>query len=400
MLYGVHWLITGGHSSASFYRMLYRSHVLYGIMWSTVPAGTGGYSKLTSVGRVDCYLSCHMPALSVSSTPSCGNTIDFSFSHRSNCKMRRCWMLRAIFCASLLLTFSSNSLAARGMWGSKRKRDEDEDIDDISGGIGAGFEVRHKMASTQQHDSKKTGAGSLSSLLASENSGLGESIESMLNVYLKLMEELVESPDFSTMVTPETLAAMLEQIPGLSSHPEVSALLDSPAFTDPKQLKQTILQGMQAIRGYSSEIVDFFNSPEKINMLLEQLPEEFRAPVAAMMQGDMGGIKKMLKNVPGLGAAQQDMLMNLFDGNVEAMVSGAKKLMSDPAQTEIARQQFIDNPGMAEMFGISEEVVNDKVQFAALMATGMNNLLAGGAGGDDEVVGTKDRLHRGASMSA
>ena len=286
------------------------------------------------------------------------------------------------------------------MWGSKRKRDEDEDIDDISGGIGAGFEVRHKMASNQQHDSKKAGAGSLSSLLASENSGLGESIESMLNVYLKLMEELVESPDFATMVTPETLGAMLEQIPGLSSHPEVSALLDSPAFTDPKQLKQTILQGMQAIRGFSSEIVDFFNDPEKINMLLEQLPEEFKAPIAAMMQGDMSGIKKMLKNVPGLGAAQQDMLMNLFDGNVEAMVSGAKKLMSDPAQTEIARQQFIDNPGMAEMFGISEEVVNDKAQFAALMATGMNSLLAGGAGGDDEVVGTKDRLHRGASMSA
>lgn len=309
-------------------------------------------------------------------------------------------MLRAIFCASLLLTFTTNSLAARGMWGSKRKRDEDEDIDDIAGDMGAGFEVRHKMASNQQPDSRKAGAGSLNSLLSSESSGLGESIESMLNVYLNLMEELVDSPDFDTMVTPEALATILEQIPGLSSNPEVSALLDSPAFTDPKQLKQTILQGMQAIRGYSSEIVDFFNSPEKIEMLLEQLPEEFKAPVAAMMQGDMSGIKKMLKKIPGLGAAQTDMLMNLFDGNVEAMVSGAKKLMSDPAQTEIARQQFLDNPGMAEMFGISQEVVNDKAQFAALMATGMNSLLAGGAGGEDEVVGSKGRLHRGASMSA
>ena len=312
-------------------------------------------------------------------------------------RMSKCWMLRAIFCASLLLTFTTNSLAARGMWGSKRKRDEDEDIDDITN---PGFEVRHKMASNQQPDSRKAGAGSLNSLLSSESSGLGESIESMLNVYLNLMEELVDSPDFDTMVTPEALATILEQIPGLSSNPEVSALLDSPAFTDPKQLKETILQGMQSIRGYSSEIVDFFNSPEKIEMLLDQLPEEFKAPVAAMMQGDMSGIKKMLKKIPGLGAAQTDMLMNLFDGNVEAMVSGAKKLMSDPAQTEIARQQFLDNPGMAEMFGISQEVINDKAQFAALMATGMNSLLAGGAGGEDEVVGSKDRLHRGASMSA
>ena len=313
------------------------------------------------------------------------------------------WMMRALHCASLVLMFSSNSLAARGMWGSKRKRDEDEDIDDISGGVGAGFETRHKMASNKMQTKSSGGTGSLGSLAGLADTGLSDSIEGMLNMYLNMMEELVESPDFESMVTPEAIAAMFEQVPGLSSNPEVVAMLDSPALRDPVMLKQTIVQGMQAIRGYTSEIVDFFKSPEKISMLLEQLPEDIKGPVNAMLQGDMDGIKGMLNKIPGLGAAQQNMLMNLLDGNMEGMASQAKKIMSDPDQTEAARQQFLANPGMAEMFGISEDDVNDKVRFEALMAKGMDSLLAGGADEADEEsmkFKTKDRLYKGASMSA
>ena len=44
-------------------------------------------------------------------------------------------------------------------------------------------------------------------------------------------------------------------------------MLDSPALKDPVMLKATILQGMQMIRGYTSEIVDFFSSPEKIRLV-------------------------------------------------------------------------------------------------------------------------------------
>ena len=46
--------------------------------------------------------------------------------------------------------FATDALAARGMWGSKRKRDEDEDVDDISGGFGSGFESKREVAKPQQ----------------------------------------------------------------------------------------------------------------------------------------------------------------------------------------------------------------------------------------------------------
>lgn len=272
--------------------------------------------------------------------------------------------------------FASNSLAARGMWGSKRKRDEDEDVDDISGGVGTGFESRSKMVPGGRQTQKKADVFDGFDALGEAGGGLSDTVESMLNMYLNMMEELVESPDFESLITPDAITAMFDQIPGLSSNPEVVAMLDSPALKDPKMLKQTILQGMQTIRGYTSEIVDFFNSPEKIRQVLEQLPEEFKGPLQAMMQGDMSGLKDILKSVPGLGAAQQDILMNLLDGNMDAMASSAKKMLSDPDQTEAARQQFLANPGMAEMFGISEDVINDKVQFEALMAQGMDAIMA------------------------
>ena len=315
-------------------------------------------------------------------------------------KMQRKWAARILFCLSLLVMFASKSLAARGMWGSKRKRDEDEDVDDISGGVGSGFETRGKVVSASKQ-AKATNLDGFDALTTSEG-GMGESIESMINMYLNMMEELVESPEFETLITPDAITAMLDQIPGLSDNPEVGAMLDSPALKDPAVLKQTILQGMQAIRSHSSEIIEFFNSPEKIRQVLQELPEEIKGPVNAMMQGDMSGIRDILSNIPGLGAGQQDMLMNLLDGNMDALASSAKKIMSDPDQTEAARQQFLSNPGMAEMFGISEDVINDKSKFEALMADGMDSLLAGGANKETEesVAKGKGRMYKGASMSA
>lgn len=66
---------------------------------------------------------------------------------------------------------------------------------------------------------------------------------------------------------------------GLSSQPELVAMLDSPQLKDPAVLKETIQQGLQTIRGYSSEILEFFSSPDKISTMLDQLPDEVRVPI-------------------------------------------------------------------------------------------------------------------------
>jgi hypothetical protein len=71
---------------------------------------------------------------------------------------------------------------------------------------------------------------------------MGDTIETMINMYISMMEELIESPEFETLVTPEAIKSMFGQIPGLSSQPELVAMLDSPQLNDPRLLKQTIQQ--------------------------------------------------------------------------------------------------------------------------------------------------------------
>ena len=322
-----------------------------------------------------------------------------------------------------------SSLAARGMWGSRRKRGEEEDQDTVSAGLGSGFESRNtmasisrKMASADVGDFGETfpttaggsrmgrggSGGALGAGAALGNGALGETIASLLSTYLKMMEELVNSPDFETMVTPETMKAMFSKLPGLSDSPEIAAMLDSPQFTDPTMLKQTVMQGVEAIKMYSSTIVEMFNNPEQLMQMLDQLPAEAKSAVEGMLQGDMSGLKGMLSSIPGIDESQRGMLMNLLDGNVQGMASQAKNMLQnfDSSQTEAARQQFLANPAMAEMLGLTDDVLNDKDKFDALMAEGMEALMGATAdaatddSSDSEIGGGNSRLFKGASMAA
>ncbi len=321
-------------------------------------------------------------------------------------------------------------MAARGMWGSRRKRGDDEDQDTVSAGLGSGFESRNTMASISKKmasadvgdfgESLPTTAGinrvgrrgSAGALGAGAlgNGALGETVASLLTTYLKMMEELVNSPDFETMVTPETMQAMFSKLPGLSDSPEIAAMLDSPQFTDPTLLKQTVMQGVEAIKMYSSNIVEMFNNPEQLMQMLDQLPVEAKTAVEGMLQGDMSGLKGMLASIPGIDESQRGMLMDLLDGNVQGMASQAKNMLQnfDSSQTEAARQQFLANPAMAEMLGLTEDVLNDKDQFDALMAQGMEALMGAAdtatadddSSSDSELSEGSSRLFKGASMAA
>lgn len=340
-------------------------------------------------------------------------------------------MTIALICTLLLaMLMLPSSLAARGMWGSRRKRGDDEDQDSVSAGLGSGFEARNTMASISRkmagaevgnfgdsiptNGGNRMGRGNAGTLGAGAgalaNGALGETVASLLSTYLTMMEELVNSPDFETMVTPETMKTMFAKLPGLSDSPEISAMLDSPQFTDPTLLKQTVMQGLEAIKMYSSNIVEMVNNPEQLMQMLDQLPAEAKSAVEGLLQGDMSGLKNMLSTIPGIDDSQRGMLMNLLDGNVQGMASQAKNMLQnfDSSQTEAARQQFLANPAMAEMLGLTEDVLNDKDQFDALMAQGMEALMAAADGttdaaadgNDDSEIGGNSRLFKGASMAA
>jgi hypothetical protein len=120
------------------------------------------------------------------------------------------WTVRVLFCLSLLMMFVTNTLAARGMWGSKRKREEEEEEEAMSAGMGGGrFENRNQMASKPQKTNNDL-SGFENAL--SGSAGMGETVENMINMYLNMMEELVESPDFEGLITPESIKGMFDQV--------------------------------------------------------------------------------------------------------------------------------------------------------------------------------------------
>lgn len=87
-------------------------------------------------------------------------------------------------------------------------------------------------------------------------------------------------------------------------------------------------------------------------------------------------------------------MLNLLAGNSEGIdsyvhevQSQIQSVFSDPQQIELARQQMLENPEMAQAFGLSEEILNDPEQWAALVSEGMGALM-----GEEEQTDNKGRL--------
>jgi len=348
-------------------------------------------------------------------------------------------LLVVLFLVALLMP---DVVVGRGMWGSRRKQRDDEDRDStIAAGLGSGFETRNTLASMSRKFAgvevdgsvgedvvapprprrAASSAATTTAGMGGAGNGLADTVASLLQMYLKMMEDLVHSPDFDTLVTPETMKTMFAKLPGgLADSPEIAGLLDSPQFSDPTLLKQTVLQGVEAIKLYSHELVDMFNHPEKLVAMLDQLPPEMKGAVEGMLQGDMSGLKGMLAAIPGIDESQRALLTNMLDGNVQGMAQQAKALLGQvdvASQTEAARQQFLANPAMAEALGMSADVLHDQENFEALMAQGLdllNQAFDGAAAGeaqgssdggggsvdDDEAGAASNRLFKGARMAA
>ena len=139
---------------------------------------------------------------------------------------------------------------------------------------------------------------------------------------------------------------------------------------------------------------------------MDQLPPQARTAIEGLMSGDMSGLKNMLASIPGIDESQRAMLSNMLDGNMgdlKGIASQAAKTMLnnfDSSQTEAARQQFLANPQMAEMIGLTEDVLNDKAKFEELMSQGMEALMTAATGDDTDTAAVDDDSETASSASS
>merc|ERR1719198_1006837 len=125
-----------------------------------------------------------------------------------------------------------------------------------------------------------------------------ETIVTAINAYIVMMEKMVDAPEFAELVTPESMKALLAQIPGISAYPEVANMLNSDEFSDPEVLKQTMLEGIKAFKDGTDQLAELLSDPLQISALLEQLPAEARSIINSVLSGDMSTLKNMISQVP------------------------------------------------------------------------------------------------------
>ena len=248
------------------------------------------------------------------------------------------------------------------MWGSRKRKEEEEEA-------ATDFKDSLKMASISQDG----GIESRVSKASDVRSG-GTDIAMFLETYISMMEKMMDSEDFEKMVTPDTIKGMLNNLPKLAQNPQLSEVLDSPQFQDPALLKQTMREGLKAVRQYASQLVDIMKNPSQLEAFISNIPTEFQEPVRLLASGDVDGIKNMIMNLPGIDTKQKNMLSNLLEGNTKEYENTLQDMFSDPITIEAARQQFLADPSMAEMLGIPADILNNKRKWANYMKESMNEM--------------------------
>jgi hypothetical protein len=264
------------------------------------------------------------------------------------------------------------------MWGSKRNKKRDEAVVDEAVVTTDGLDIDSLRRKANRAAATPATRNQVATKAQFPTSQLGDLFES----YLKIMEEAVESEDFASIVTPESIKLLFQQIPGLEANAELSEMLQSPQFQEPALLQQTIKEGLRTMKAYSSQILATLNDPEQISALIGQLPAEAQQAAQAILSGDLSSLSEMISSLPGISDSQRNMLDSLIKGNTQGLMDSIQSTFGDDDQIEAARLQFLSEPSLAEAFSIPSEVLNDPSKWRELMEQSMDLLVS--QGGDEE----------------
>lgn len=268
------------------------------------------------------------------------------------------------------------------MWGSKKKKADEEERNNRDSDFSQ-FELKQKLAATKFERKTKT---------TTKPSEAFSKLREIVDVYISAMEDFVEGPQFDLVVNPQSIQTMITQlqqnIPG--DNPQVNAVIGMIASMDESQLKLQIKMGIQAVKGYLNEIESIATDPEKLNAALDQFPAESRDIIAGLMNGDLEPLKSKIINEPSIDYSVKKIIISLLDGDSEGALSGAKKfLSSNPASVELIRNQLLATPEVAEMMGISSDMITDKKKWTQAMEDGLDVLSGltnlGGSSGSESM---------------
>lgn len=102
-----------------------------------------------------------------------------------------------------------------------------------------------------------------------------------------------------------------------------------------------------------------------------------RLIVEKLIEGDTSSLIDLVDNIPGFTNEQKTLIQSMLSGNMDtsAIKETVDDIMNpDDDQIEAARLQFLENPELAEAFGIPIDVIEDKDKWNELMNEGLSGL--------------------------
>ena len=194
--------------------------------------------------------------------------------------------MKLVLLISFLLLLSLHLVHSKKMWGSRRKREEADEI-----------VASPDTAMKRNGKSSRRGGAKNSRMPSSFDSS---QLEETLNLYLNSFEEVMNSDDFDAMVNPNSIRNMMMQFPGAADVPELQSLFSMAEFSDPELLKATMREGLTLAKRSSREIIELLSDPEKMEELVGQFPPEVKALIEALRTGDFTALKDFVINLPGM----------------------------------------------------------------------------------------------------
>jgi len=162
----------------------------------------------------------------------------------------KCIVLILLLCLACIV-------AGRGIWGSRKKKDDEE--------------LAVNVPKQQKNIPGRNRGNNFGN-----NNDVADNIRNMLNAYTTMMETLVTSPEFDSMITPDSVKNIIMQVPGYDENAELQQLIHSPQFSNPDLLKATIVEGINTLKTYTDTIIEFVNDPVKMQEIIDQVPDNMK----------------------------------------------------------------------------------------------------------------------------
>lgn len=182
-------------------------------------------------------------------------------------------MLMKVLLVILIILHLSQEIDSRGIWGSKRKREEveaNEEANDFSSSQSFLKSQAKRRMSDAGIDLRDVPTSM--STLAAKQLEISDSFVTLTNTFLETLETFIDSPEFTNIVTPEYIQTFFNQIPtGVIDASQVKQMLDSPQLQDPDLLRLTAKKGMTDIRAYAAQIIELLRDPKMLSQVCSSI---------------------------------------------------------------------------------------------------------------------------------